>query len=311
MNQVTVAVIYGGRSAERQVSLESGSMVAAALRERSYQVIDVDLYGDQGTENPIQQLSNIQFDVAFIALHGGEGEDGTIQALLTLMGKPFTGSKPLASGFAMDKALTKQFWQGIGIPTPAYLCFEGLVDEALINKTMQYPLIVKPSREGSTIGISKVDGPEQLPAALVMAQRYDSDVLVEEYITGKEYTVTVIADEAYAPIRLQPSAEHVLYDYDAKYLANDTQYLIPCGLSTEKEQELKELALAAYRSVGCEGWGRVDVMQSEDGKFWVLEVNTSPGMTSHSLVPMAAKHAGLSYQDLVERLVQDALARSV
>jgi D-alanine-D-alanine ligase len=144
-----------------------------------------------------------------------------------------------------------------------------------------------------------------------MAQRYDSDILVEEYITGKEYTVTVIADEAYAPIRLQPSAEHVLYDYDAKYLANDTQYLIPCGLSAEKEQELKELALAAYRSVGCEGWGRVDVMQSEDEAFWVLEVNTSPGMTSHSLVPMAAKHAGLTYQDLVERLLQDALARSV
>lgn len=299
-----IAVIYGGRSAEREVSLESGTRVVQALINKGYQVQAVDLYGEGAGQDAIKQLQSLEFDFAFIALHGGEGEDGRLQALLDLMGKPYTGSHTLASAFAMDKALTKRYWQGIGIPTPRYLCFSDTPDVAKINAEMTYPLIIKPSREGSTIGISKVDGPEYLDKALQDAQRYDSDVLVEEFISGPEFTITVIGDRAWAPIGLKPSKEHTLYDYNAKYIANDTQYLLPCGLSEEKEEELKALALKAYQSLGCEDWGRVDVMMTDSGEFMVLEVNTSPGMTSHSLVPMAAAHEGVNYDELVEMITQ-------
>ncbi len=299
-----IAVIYGGRSAEREVSLESGARVVQALKNKGYQVEAVDLYHEGPDQDAIKQLQAVAFDFAFIALHGGEGEDGRLQALLDLMDKPYTGSQPLASGFAMDKALTKRYWQGIGIPTPKYLCFSHKPDVAQINKEMTYPLIIKPSREGSTIGISKVDGPEGLAEALQDAQRYDSDILVEEFVTGPEFTIAVIGDRAWAPIGLKPSEEHVLYDYNAKYVANDTQYLLPCGLPFEREEELKDLALKAYQSLNCEDWGRVDVMMTDSGDFMVLEVNTSPGMTSHSLVPMAAAHEGVDYDELVEMIAQ-------
>ena len=302
----TIAVIYGGRSAERDVSLESGTRVAQALTNKGYQVVKIDLYGENAQQQPVQQLMDATFDLAFIALHGGEGEDGRVQAVLDMLGKPYTGSLPLASGFAMDKALTKRYWQGIGIPTPHYLCFSAQPDIEQINQQMRYPLIIKPSREGSTIGISKVNGPQELAAALVDARRYDSDILVEEFVSGPEFTVTVIADKAYPAIGLKPSEEHALYDYDAKYLAEDTAYLLPCGLPEAQEQTLKQLALEAYRSLGCRGWGRVDVMQTEEGEFTVLEVNTSPGMTSHSLVPMAAAYEGIAYDDLVEMIALHA-----
>ena len=302
LKQKKIAVIYGGRSAEREVSLESGGRVVQALLNKGYQVTPVDLYGDGAHINAVQQLIDIEFDFAFIALHGGEGEDGHIQALLELLGKPYTGSRPLASGFAMDKALTKKLWQGIGIATPNYLCFTNEPDVEKIHAQMTYPLIIKPSREGSTIGISKVNGQEELMTALRDAKRYDSDILVEEYVSGPEYTVSIVGDLAYAPIALKPSAEHALYDYDAKYLADDTQYILPCGLSKEKEDQLKALALEAYRSLNCQGWGRVDIMMTATGEFTVLEVNTSPGMTSHSLVPMAAEFEGIGYDDLVEKI---------
>lgn len=301
-----IAVIYGGRSAERDVSLESGTRVAQALESKGYRVVKIDLFGGASQLDPVRQLMEAEFDLAFIALHGGEGEDGRVQAVLDMLNKPYTGSLPLASGFAMDKALTKRFWQGIGIPTPKYLCFSTEPDVELIHEQMSYPLIIKPSREGSTIGISKVFNDVELKAALLDAKRYDSDILVEEFVAGPEFTVTIIDDKAYAPIGLKPSEGHALYDYDAKYLADDTQYLLPCGLNAEQEEALKVLALEAYRSLHCRGWGRVDVMQTSTGEFTVLEVNTSPGMTSHSLVPMAAAYEGVSYDDLVEMIALKA-----
>lgn len=311
LKEKMVAVIYGGRSAEREVSLESGVRVAQALMNKGYQVVKIDLYGDDGKLDPVRQLIDTEFDIAFIALHGGEGEDGRLQALLDMLEKPYTGSLPLASGFAMDKALTKRYWQGLGIPTPNYLCFSGEPDIDKINQEMTYPLIIKPSREGSTIGISKVNDRSELLAALEDAKRYDSDVLVEEFVSGPEFTVTIIDNVAYAPIGLKPSQEHALYDYEAKYLADDTQYLLPCGLSEDLELEVQALALDAYQSLNCRGWGRVDIMQTAEGDFTVLEVNTSPGMTSHSLVPMAAAYADISYDDLAEMILKSAWQDSI
>jgi len=303
-----ILVIYGGRSAEREVSLQSGALVLAALREKGYNASGLDLYGPGQAFNPIDQLQSADFGFAFIALHGGEGEDGRIQALLELMGKPYTGSSPLACGFAMDKVLSKKYWLGIGVPTPSYLAFSSLSlpDIAAIEAELPYPVIVKPSREGSTIGINKAESREQLELALVDAMAYDSDVLVEQFIAGPEFTVTVIDDVAYPVIGLKASEDHVLYDYEAKYIANDTQYLLPSGLSEDDELYVQSIALDAYQSLGCSGWGRVDVMQDSGGSFWVLEVNTSPGMTSHSLVPMAAAYVDIAYDGLVEKIAEIA-----
>jgi D-alanine-D-alanine ligase len=310
LKEVVIAVIYGGRSAEREVSLQSGPLVVEGLRAKGYQVVGVDLYGDGGTLDPVVQLQSLDFDLAFIALHGGEGEDGRVQALLEMLGKTYTGSSPLACGLAMDKVLTKRFWNGIGIPTPAYLSFIDQADANLIEESMSYPVIVKPSREGSTIGINKADNRAELDDALLKALKYDSDVLVEEFVDGPEFTVTVIDDVAYPAIGLKASPDHKLYDYEAKYIAEDTQYLLPCGLNEDDENELQMLALDAYRSLGCSGWGRVDVMRDQSGTFWVLEVNTAPGMTSHSLVPMAANYVGIDYASLVEKIAQSAWAKN-
>ncbi|MCV2403081.1 D-alanine--D-alanine ligase [Marinomonas sp. C2222] len=306
LKESIIAVIYGGRSAEREVSLQSGPLVIEGLKEKGYQVIGIDLYGCDGSLDPVTQLQSAEFDFAFIALHGGEGEDGRIQALLELLNKPYTGSSPLACGLAMDKILSKRYWHGIGIPTPAYLSFVKDADANLIESSMSYPVIVKPSREGSTIGINKAANRTELDNALLKALEYDSDILVEAFIDGPEFTIAIIDDEAYPVIGLKASAEHELYDYEAKYIANDTEYLLPSGLSDDDEILVKQLALDAYRSLGCSGWGRVDVMRDVEGKFWVLEVNTAPGMTSHSLVPMAANHLGVNYASLVEKIALEA-----
>lgn len=310
LKELVIAVIYGGRSAEREVSLQSGPLVVEGLKSKGYQVIGLDLYGENASLDPVKQLQSIEFDLAFIALHGGEGEDGRVQALLEMLGKPYTGSSPLACGLAMDKVLTKRFWNGIGIPTPAYLSFVDQVDANVIEENMSYPMIVKPSREGSTIGINKAGDRAELDEALLKALEYDSDILVEEFVDGPEFTITIIDDVAYPAIGLKASPDHKLYDYEAKYIAEDTQYLLPCGLSEDDENELQMLALDAYRSLGCSGWGRVDIMRDQAGVFWVLEVNTAPGMTTHSLVPMAANHVGIDYPSLVEKIVIDAWGKS-
>mgnify|MGYP000106093384 FL=1 len=305
-----IAVIYGGRSAERDVSMQSGPLVAEGLRSKGYQVTELDLYGPDAAFDPVVQLQSIDFDFAFIALHGGEGEDGRVQALLEMLGKPYTGSSPLACGLAMDKVLTKRFWNGIGIPTPAYLSFVDHANADVIEEQMSYPVIVKPSREGSTIGINKAMNRSELDDALLKALEYDSDILVEEFVDGPEFTITIIDDVAYPAIGLKPAPDHKLYDYEAKYIADDTEYLLPCGLSEDDENELQMLALDAYRSLGCSGWGRVDIMCDHNGVFWVLEVNTAPGMTSHSLVPMAAKYVGIDYASLVEKIAQNAWTKA-
>ncbi|MEP0072131.1 MAG: D-alanine--D-alanine ligase [Marinomonas sp.] len=310
LKELVIAVVYGGRSAEREVSLQSGPLVVEGLKSKGYQVIGLDLYGENENLDPVKQLQSIEFDLAFIALHGGEGEDGRVQALLEMLGKPYTGSSPLACGLAMDKVLTKRFWNGIGIPTPAYLSFVDQVDANVIEESMSYPMIVKPSREGSTIGINKAGNRAELDEALLKALEYDSDILVEEFVDGPEFTITIIDDVAYPAIGLKASPGHTLYDYEAKYIAEDTQYLLPCGLSEDDENELQMLALDAYRSLGCSGWGRVDIMRDQAGVFWVLEVNTAPGMTTHSLVPMAANHVGIDYPSLVEKIVIDAWEKS-
>ena len=309
LKESVIAVIFGGRSAEREVSMLSGPLVAEGLRSKGYQVIELDLYGPSGELDPIVQLQSIAFDFAFIALHGGEGEDGRVQALLEMLDKPYSGSSPLACGFAMDKVLTKRFWKGIGIPTPAYLSFVDSADADVIEEQMLYPMIVKPSREGSTIGINKAMNRSELDEALLKALEYDSDILVEAFVNGPEFTVTIIDDVAFPAIGLKPAPEHKLYDYEAKYIADDTEYLLPCGLNEDDENELQMLALDAYHSLGCSGWGRVDVMRDQEGVFWVLEVNTAPGMTSHSLVPMAANYVGIDYASLVEKIAQNAWSK--
>lgn len=304
IKDLVIAVIYGGRAAERPVSIQSGQLIARSLLEKGYNIIEIDLYGEDANENPIKQLQDNQFDIAFIALHGGEGEDGRVQAVLEMLNKPYTGSGPLASGFAMDKVLSKKYWQGIGLPTPNYLAFSDSADIDEIEEKMSYPMIIKPSREGSTFGINKATNRDELIKALESALSFDSDILVEEFIKGPEFTVTIIDDVAYPVIGLKPSEEHTIYDYEAKYVADDTEYLLPCGLNDDDECYLQKIALDAYQSLGCKGWGRVDVMQDEQGDFWLLEVNTAPGMTSHSLVPLSAAFVGIEYADLVEGLVQ-------
>ncbi|MFT2109846.1 D-alanine--D-alanine ligase [Marinomonas sp. 2405UD68-3] len=303
LKQSVIAVIYGGKSSERDVSLQSGQLVAQALLNKGYKVVEIDLYGEDGEQNPVVQLLEANYDLAYIALHGGEGEDGRLQSLLEMLKKPYTGSRPLACGLAMDKVLSKKYWQGIGIPTPKYVSFSSMPSIAEIEQKLSYPIIVKPSREGSTFGINKVLNRLELESALQDALRFDSEILVEQFVDGPEFTVAIIGEEAYPVIGLKPAENHRIYDYDAKYLADDTQYLLPCGLSEAEESHVQSIALQAYLSVGCTGWGRVDVMQDQLGEFWVLEVNTSPGMTSHSLVPMSAAHLGITYAELVEKIV--------
>ncbi|MDM1707146.1 D-alanine--D-alanine ligase [Thiopseudomonas alkaliphila] len=287
-----VAVLYGGISAEREVSLRSGAAVLAAL-----QAAGVDAFGIDVQADIVQRISAEKIDRAFIVLHGRGGEDGTIQGLLEWAGIPYTGSKVLASALAMDKLRTKQVWSSLGIPTPQHSVLSSVEDCAAAADKLGFPLIVKPAQEGSSIGMAKVNNLQELEQAWQAARHYDRNVLVEQWITGAEFTIAMLDGEILPPIRLGTNRE--FYDYEAKYLADDTQYQIPCGLSPEREQELKELTRQACDTLGVTGWGRADVMQDEQGNFWLLEVNTTPGMTDHSLVPMAAKAHGLNFSQLV------------
>lgn len=298
-----VAVLLGGTSAEREVSLLSGQAVLAGLRETG-----IDAHGIDTKDFPVTQLKEQGFDKVFIALHGRGGEDGTLQGVLEFLQLPYTGSGVMASALTMDKLRTKLVWQASGLPISPYIAlnrqqFETLSAVELMAGVAKLglPLIVKPSHEGSSVGMSKVDQADQLHPALEEAFRHDSDVLIEKWLSGPEYTVAILGDNVLPSIRIQ--APGVFYDYEAKYLSDETQYFCPSGLSDELEQQLATLSLQAYQALGCSGWGRVDVMQDSDGNFYLLEVNTSPGMTSHSLVPMAARQSGLSFSQLVARIL--------
>lgn len=296
-----VAVLYGGKSAEREVSLKSGAAVLSALQSAGVNAFGVDV-----DDNLLTRLSNERIDRAFIVLHGRGGEDGSMQGLLECAGIPYTGSGILASALAMDKLRTKQVWQSLGLPTPRHAVLASEADCHNAAESLGFPLIVKPAHEGSSIGMAKVTGIAELIAAWRAASAYDSQVLVEQWIQGPEFTVATLRGEVLPPIGL--GTPHTFYDYDAKYVANDTQYRIPCGLDAAKERELKDLSARACEAVGIQGWARVDVMQDSAGAFWLLEVNTVPGMTDHSLVPMAARAAGLDFQQLVLAILDASLA---
>ena len=290
----TIAVLLGGNSAEREVSLNSGRTVSDALRSLGYQVRDI----DPADGNWIAQLEGVAF--AFNALHGPGGEDGTMQGALQLLGVPSSGSGVLGSALAMDKQRSKQLWQGIGVATGGFTILAADTDwQAVIDRFGK--VFVKPACEGSSIGMAPADNAELLRQAYEGAAGYGSDVLAEQFIDGPEYTVAILGDQALPSIRMETDNE--FYDYDAKYLSDDTSYHCPSGLSTEEETQVAELAQRAFESVGCAVWGRVDLMRDADGSFYVLEVNTIPGMTSHSLVPVAARAAGMDVPALVERIV--------
>ena len=296
-----VAVLYGGKSAEREVSLKSGAAVIDALTTAGVDVVAIDVGDDL-----LDRLQSEKIDRAFIILHGRGGEDGSMQGLLECLGIPYTGSGILASALAMDKLRTKQVWQSLGIPTPRHAVLASESDCLQASTELGFPLIVKPAHEGSSIGMAKVNSAQELVAAWQDAAKYDSQVLVEQWIHGPEFTIAVLRGQVLPPIAL--GTPHVFYDYDAKYIANDTQYRIPCGLDSVKEQELIDLTARACDASGIAGWGRLDVMQDEQGRFWLLEVNTAPGMTDHSLVPMAARAAGLDFQQLVLAILAESVA---
>ena len=297
-----VAVLLGGTSAEREVSLKSGHAVLAALQSKG-----VDAHALDACEHVVEHLKAGGYDRAFVVLHGRGGEDGVIQGAMDLIGLPYTGSGVLASALGMDKLRTKQLWMGAGLPTPAFRMLHNAEDALRAGQELGLPLMVKPALEGSSIGMSKVHRLEDLPAAFAQADGF-GPVMAEQFIRGEEYTVAILGEEALPPIRLE--TPHDFYDFDAKYLANDTRYICPCGLPAEDEAALKRLAVAAFRAVGALGWGRVDVMRDADGRFWLLEINTVPGMTDHSLVPMAARAAGMDFAALVWRILELSMSAS-
>lgn len=293
-----VAVLFGGKSAEREVSLNSGSRVLAALLRQG-----VDAHAFDPAARKLDELA--VFDRVFIALHGRYGEDGTIQGALELMGIPYTGSGVMASAVGMDKWRTKLLWRSVGLPIPEFVLLTADSDFAAVEKQLGLPLFVKPACEGSSIGISMVREPGRVRAAYLEAARHDSLVMAEKGVLGGEYTVSILGDgdsmQALPTIKIEPATE--FYDYDAKYFRNDTIYRCPCDLSESRELELRAQSLEAFRVLGCRGWGRVDYLMDEQGNAYLLEVNTSPGMTDHSLVPMAARVAGISYDELVVRVL--------
>lgn len=291
-----IAVLLGGNSAERAVSLNSGNAVYEALKAQKFDVVKIDSKADL-----ISQLNTEKVDIAFIALHGVGGEDGTIQGLLEFYGLPYTGSGVKASAICMDKWRTKLIWQGLGLSTPGFVLANSEAELKEFAENSGYPVMVKPALEGSSIGISKVKSSDEISDAYNAAFDTGSPVLAEQFITGREFTVAILNGKALPAIQLKPAND--FYDYNAKYLQNDTEYLLPCGLDENKELELQSLALKAYESLGCQGWGRVDVMEDEAGQFWLIEVNTVPGMTDHSLVPMAAKAAGMDFKQLVVEIL--------
>jgi len=303
-----VAVLFGGRSAEREISIMSGTGVLEALRSRG-----VDAHAFDPAERELADLKREGFARCFVALHGRHGEDGTVQGALELLGIPYTGSGVMASSVAMDKVMTKRIWQADGLPTPRYvrLAFDQQSREQVnaVPDVLGLPLIVKPPREGSSIGVTKVEGYSQMQAAVALAVRYDADVLCEEFIEGEEVTCALLGSglDAVALPVVRIAAPEGAYDYQNKYFTDDVKYHCPSGLPEPEEHEIRRIALAAYHQLGCRGWGRADLMiRASDRKPFLLEMNTSPGMTSHSLVPMSARAAGIAYEELCLRVLATA-----
>ncbi len=291
-----VAVMFGGDSAEREVSLKSGAAVLAALKRAG-----VDAHAFDPGERPLADLRAENFARVFVALHGRGGEDGTLQGALDLMKIPYTGSGVLASALAMDKWRSKLVWQAAGLPVPDYVMLNAADDFAAVEARLGLPLFVKPANEGSSIGITKVKEAGGLRAAYETAAKFDKLVIAERFLAGGEYTAGIVGTDggmrALPVIRIVPANE--FYDYDAKYLRDDTEYRVPSGLTAEQEAAVHDLAQRAFAVLGCRGWGRIDVMFDAAGNPYVLEANTAPGMTDHSLVPMAARAAGVSFEQLV------------
>jgi D-alanine-D-alanine ligase len=294
-----VAVLFGGRSAEREVSLKSGAMVLEALRKRG-----VDAHAFDPKDHPLGELIAQRFDRVFIALHGRFGEDGTVQGALEYLGIPYTGSGVMASALAMDKWRTKLMWQAAGVSTPEYEVLTAHSDWSAVAQRLGMPLMVKPVREGSSIGMSKVTSMEKVQAAYELAVQYDDVIIAERFIEGIELTAAILDGEALPLIKLE--TPRTFYDYEAKYFANDTRYICPSGLPAGEERVVQEQALAAFELLGCSGWGRVDVMLDRTGRPYFLEVNTIPGMTDHSLVPMAARARGIDFEALCVRILETA-----
>jgi D-alanine-D-alanine ligase len=298
--QTPVAVLLGGNSAEREISLQSGAAVLQALHAQNIAAEAI----DTADSNWLKTLK-ARFKNTFIALHGGDGEDGTVQAELEKINLSYTGSGVSASALAMDKLRCKELWQKMALPTAEFAQLQADTDwEAIIEQWGK--VIVKPACEGSSIGMAIATTAQELQQAYQQASEFDGAVMVERWITGAEFTVAVLGDEALPVIRLE--TDNSFYDYEAKYISSDTRYICPCGLQPAEEQKLQQLAIAAFNSVGCCGWGRVDFMQDQQGNFYLLEVNTVPGMTSHSLVPMAAKAAGLEFDQLVAEILYLSVA---
>ncbi|HTQ99634.1 MAG TPA: D-alanine--D-alanine ligase [Candidatus Acidoferrum sp.] len=293
-----VAVVMGGTSAEREISLISGKAVLDGLLRAG-----VNAYGIDADHTLLEQLMHNRPDRVFIILHGRDGEDGKLQGALEWLGIPYTGSGVLASALAMDKVRTKLVWQQLGISTPPFVQLHADSDFADVLRRLG-PCFVKPVNEGSSIGIGGADTVEQLEAAFENAVAYDDEVLAESWIKGREYSVPVLGDDVLPVIEMRTN--NAFYDYEAKYLSNETQYICPAKLDAGATRELQQMVLAAYRAVGCSGWGRVDVMRDAQGRFWLLEVNTAPGMTGHSLVPMGAKAAGIGFDELVVRILHSS-----
>lgn len=299
-----VAVLMGGRSAEREISLRSGSMVLAALKRKG-----IDAHAFDPRDHGIEQLLVQRFTRVFIALHGRFGEDGTVQGALEVLGIPYTGSGVLASALAMDKWRTKLAWLASGVPTPLYELLTPDSQAADVVARLGLPLMVKPAHEGSSIGITKVESLEKIDAAYALASQHDGSVIAEQFIAGQELTAAILNDEALPLVRIE--APQGNYDYHNKYFGEATKYHCPSGLPAELEASIQRQALRAFRIIGCQGWGRLDLMLDAQNRPWFLEVNTVPGMTDHSLVPMAARARGMSFDDLVVKILETAHVESV
>jgi D-alanine-D-alanine ligase len=292
-----VAVLMGGRSAEREISLISGKAVLAGLQRKG-----VDAYAIDVSFDLCHKLGSGQFDRAFVVLHGRGGEDGEIQGFLQAINLPYTGNGVTASVLSMNKRISKNNWIQQGLPTAGFERVTATTDVTELVAKLGLPLIIKPVNEGSSIGMSKVNTEQQLSEAIELALKYDADVIAEQWIQGEEYTVAILDGEALPAIRLKTPRE--FYDYEAKYQSNTTEYLCPCGLDAESEEQMQQLAVRAFEGLGMSGWGRVDFMRDGAGQFYLLEANSVPGMTDHSLVPMAAKQAGIDFDDLVWRILE-------